>query len=131
MEEWLQQLTNLAVLTFVVACMAAAGLGLSAAAIAAPLRRSRFVAAALVANFLIAPALAWGLTKLVTLKPAFETGLLLLGAAAGAPFLPKLVQAAQGDLALSVALMLLLMVGSVIFLPLALPLMIPGLSAEP
>jgi BASS family bile acid:Na+ symporter len=38
---------------------------------------------------------------------------------------------ARGDLAFSVGLMLLLMVGSVVFMPVVLPLMVPGLSADP
>jgi BASS family bile acid:Na+ symporter len=37
-------------------------------------------------------------------------GLLLLGTAAGAPFLPKLAQIAKGNLAFAVGLMVLLMV---------------------
>src|SRR5262245_39267961 len=104
MDQALATVTNLAVLVFVVTCMAAAGLGLSVAAVAAPLRRGRFVALAVLANFIIAPAIAWGITRAVTLRPPFEAGLLLLGGAAGAPFLPKLVEAAGGDLARSVAL---------------------------
>ena len=127
----LEGLSNLAVLVFVVACMAAAGLGLSVRELLVPLRRVRLVLLALLANFLIAPALAYGLTQLFGLQLPFEIGLLLLGGAAGAPFLPKLTEAAKGDMAFSIGLMLLLMVGSVIFMPLALPLMIPGLAPQP
>jgi BASS family bile acid:Na+ symporter len=127
----LEQASNLAVLTFVVACMVAAGLGLTVSAIAVPLQRRRLVFASLIANFAVAPALAWGLTKMFAMNAQYETGLLLLGGAAGAPFLPKLAEAARGDVAFSVGLMLILMVGSVVFMPLVLPLMIPGLSAEP
>jgi BASS family bile acid:Na+ symporter len=122
---------QVAVLVFVVTCMVAAGLGLSLRDLAAPLRRARLVGAAVVANFVIAPALAWGLTELVPIDRPYAIGLLLLGGAAGAPFLPKLAEAARGDAALSVALMLLLVVGSVIYMPLVLPLLIPGLSADP
>src|SRR4029079_11155889 len=38
---------------------------------------------------------------------------------------------ARGDVPFSVGLMLLLMVGSVVFMPVALPLLIPGLAPEP
>jgi BASS family bile acid:Na+ symporter len=86
---------------------------------------------ALVANFLIAPALAYFLTLLVALDRPYAIGLLLLGGAAGAPFLPKLAELAGGDIAFSVGLMLLLVVGSVVFMPFVLPLMIPGLAADP
>jgi BASS family bile acid:Na+ symporter len=55
---------------------------------------------------------------------------MLLGCAAGAPFLPKLVVVARGDLALSAALVILLTAGTIIFMPLALPLLIPTLHAD-
>jgi BASS family bile acid:Na+ symporter len=129
--EFLESVSKLAVLVFVVTCMVAAGLGLSVGAVVAPLRRARLVALAVLANFVVAPALAYGLTRVIPLEQPHAIGLLLLGGAAGAPFLPKLAGLAKGDLAFSVGLMLLLVVGSVIFMPLALPLLIPGLSAEP
>ena len=44
-------------------------------------------------------------------------GLLLLGLAAGAPFLPKLAQISKGNLAFAVGLMVLLMVITVGYLP--------------
>jgi BASS family bile acid:Na+ symporter len=127
----LEIVSRLTVLVFVVSCMITAGLGLSLRDIIAPLRRLRLVLVAVAANFVIAPIAAWALTQLVPLDSAHAIGLLLLGGAAGAPFLPKLAEAAQGDIAFSVGLMLLLMVGSIVFLPLVLPMMIPGLSPEP
>jgi BASS family bile acid:Na+ symporter len=129
--EFLESASRLVVLVFVVACSAAAGLGLRARDVIRPLFRARLVLPAVGANFLVAPALAYALTELVALDQPYAIGLLLLGAAAGAPFLPKLVGAAKGDVAFSVALTLLLMVGTVIFVPLALPLLIPGLSVGP
>jgi bile acid:Na+ symporter, BASS family len=122
---------RVAVLVFVVACMAAAGLGLGIGDVVAPLRRGRLVTLALVANFVIAPAVAWALAAAFHLEAPYATGLVLLGAAAGAPFLPKLAELARGDVAFAVGLMLLLTVGTAAFLPLALPLLAPGLSAEP
>jgi BASS family bile acid:Na+ symporter len=128
---FLESLSQWAVLVFVVACMAAAGLGLGVRDIVAPLSRGRLVLAAVAANFFVAPAVAYGLTALLPLEESYEIGLLLLGGAAGAPFLPKLAEAAKGDVAFSVGLMLLLVVGSVAFMPIVLPRMIPGLAADP
>jgi bile acid:Na+ symporter, BASS family len=54
-----------------------------------------------------------------------------LGSAAGAPFLPKLAQIARGNLAFAVGLMVLLMVITVGYLPLVLPLLLPGVSVNP
>lgn len=131
MGEVLEVVSKLAVLVFVVACMAAAGLSLGARDVVAPLRRGRLVALALTANFVIAPAVAFALTRVVPLDRPYAIGLLLLGGAAGAPFLPKLAELANGDLGFSVGLMLLLTVGSVAFMPVVLPLLIPGLAADP
>ena len=129
--EFLGGVSKVAVLVFVVTCMATAGLGLSVRDLVAPLRRGRLVAIAVVANFVVSPAIAYGLTVLVKLDKPHAIGLLLLGGAAGAPFLPKLAEVAKGDLAFSIGLMLLLMVGSVAFMPLVLPLLIPGLAPDP
>jgi BASS family bile acid:Na+ symporter len=129
--EFLDVVARLAVLVFVVACMAAAGFGLSVREIVAPLRRVRLVMLAVAANFIVAPAIAYALTEVIPLDRPYAIGLLLLGGAAGAPFLPKLAELAKGDLAFSVGLMLLLTVGSVAFMPVVLPLLIPGLSADP
>lgn len=131
MTEFLEPLSKIAVLVFVVACMLTAGLGLSIRDVAAPLRRVRLVLCSLLANFVCVPAIAYGLTRLVELDHHHAIGLLLLGGAAGAPFLPKLTELTKGDGAFAVGLMLLLMVVSVVFMPLALPVLIPGLAAEP
>lgn len=123
--------SKLAVLVFVVACMVAAGLGLGVRDVVAPLRRARLMLLALAANFVLAPAAAYGLTELVPIDRPYAVGLLLLGGAAGAPFLPKLADLARGDLAFSVGLMLVLTVGTVAFMPVVLPVLIPGLAADP
>jgi BASS family bile acid:Na+ symporter len=129
--EFLEVVAKLAVLVFVVTCMVTAGLGLGVRDVVAPLRRARLVALAVVANFVAAPAMAYALTEVFPLERSYAIGLLLLGGAAGAPFLPKLAELAKGDLAFSVGLMLLLTVGSVGFMPVVLPLLLPGLSADP
>src|SRR4051794_12684055 len=127
----LQHLETVAVLVFLVSSMAAMGLTLTARAIAAPLRDVRFVLLALGLNFVLAPACAWLLTVLIPLESGHAAGLMLLGGAAGAPFLPKLVENARCDLASAAALMVLLTAGTILFMPFALPLMIPGLGADP
>lgn len=107
------------------------GLSLSLSTILASLRDIRLLLRALGLNFILAPALAWLLTVMIPLQRGYAIGLLLLGGAAGAPFLPMLVKTARGDLVLSIALMALLTVGTLFFMPFALPLMIPGLQADP
>lgn len=127
----LQQAVPIATLVFVVSSMAAMGLGLAISAITAQLRNIRLVAKSLLANFVLMPAAALLLAWLLRLDEPFGVGLLLLGVAAGAPFLPKLAQIARGDLAFAVALMVVLMVITVGYLPLVLPMLLPGVSVDP
>lgn len=131
MVELLAHLQKPSVLVFLVSSMLAMGLTLTLPAIIAPLRNVRLVVLALALNFVLAPAFAWLLTIVIPLDRGHAIGLLLLGGAAGAPFLPKVVESARGDLALAAALMGLLTVGTILFLPFALPLMLPGLKADP
>ena len=131
MTETLTNITRLAVLVFLLSSMSGIGLGLTLQQIAAPLRNVKLVVFALIANFLVAPLLAVGMARLLRLDEPFALGLLLLGLAAGAPFMPKIVGIAKGDLALSVGLMVLLMVGTTIFLPVALPLLVKGVQVNP
>ena len=122
---------KLTLLAFLTGSMGATGLALAPRELGEPLRDGRFVAFALGLNFLLAPALAWLLASLLGLDRSLANGLLLIGGAAGAPFLPKLLEVARGDLARGVTLMVLLTAGTLVFLPLALPRMIPGLEADP
>ena len=131
MTETLTNITRLAVLVFLLSSMSGIGLGLTLQQIVVPLRNVKLVVFALIANFLIAPLLAVGIARLLRLDEPFALGLLLLGLAAGAPFMPKIVGIAKGDLALSVGLMVLLMVGTTIFLPVALPLLVKGVQVNP
>jgi len=53
------------------------------------------------ANFVVVPAIAFGAEYLISSdEQGLRTGLLIVVAAAGAPFLPKLVQTARGSLPL-------------------------------
>ena len=130
MADLLRQIEKLSVLIFLVSSMVALGLTLTPRAIAAPLRDWRLVALALGLNFVVAPAFAWAVTLVIPPDHAHAVGLLLLGGAAGAPFLPKVVDTARGSPAVAGALVALLTFGTILFLPFALPLMIPGLQAD-
>lgn len=127
----LQLLTQAGMLVFVVASMAAVGLGLTAARIVEPLRDRRLVAALLVANFVVVPAAAVAVSRLLPMTPAAAGALILVGCVAGAPFIPKLAQLANGDPALAVAATVLLMVVTIGYAPLVVPLAMPGTSVDP
>ena len=128
--ELMQKLVPVCMLGFVLSSMLSMGLGLTLGEIATPLRSVRRVVMSLLANFVLVPLVALGLAALLRLDEPFGVGLLLLGSAAGAPFLPKLTQLAKGNLAFAVGLMVLLMVITVGFLPLVLPLLLSGVLVD-
>jgi len=71
------------------------------------------------------------LAKALWLDEPLGVGLLLLGCAAGAPFLPKLAQLSKGNLPFAVGAMVLLMITTVGYLPIVLPLLLPEVTVNP
>jgi predicted Na+-dependent transporter len=130
MSDVLISIANVAILTFVLSSMTALGLSLTVDQIAGPLKNVGLVATALVANFVVAPAVAWAVANLFGLSDSLTLGLLLLGTAAGAPFLPKLAQIAKGDVPYSVGLMVLLMVVTIVYIPLVLVPLVEGVEVS-
>jgi BASS family bile acid:Na+ symporter len=131
MTEVLTALAQLSVLVFVIGSMFSLGLSLTMTQILNPLKNARMVILALVANFVLVPILAYAIAFLFNLDDSLRTGLILLSTAAGAPFLPKLVDVAKGNIAFSVGLMVLLMVITIIYLPLVLPLLLGDVEVNP
>jgi BASS family bile acid:Na+ symporter len=129
--DFLNKASNFAMLSFVVSSMLAMGTGLLVAQIVEPLRNARLVMLALAANFILMPIGAYALATVLRLDESFGIGLLVLGCAAGAPFLPKLAELAKGDLPFAVGTMVLLMVVTVAYLPIVLPLLLPGVTVNP
>ena len=121
-QEILAVIMNVAVIVFVVSSMLAMGLSLTIGQIIEPLRSARLVIIALAVNFVAVPLVALGIDVVLSLEEGLATGLFIMACAAGAPFLPKLGATAKGNVAFSVGLMVLLMVVTVIYLPLVLPL---------
>ncbi len=131
MSEILETLAMLSVLVFVISSMLSMGLSLTTKQIVEPLKDTKLVVLALVANFVLVPAFAYAITVLLSLESSISIGLILVSMAAGAPFLPKLVEVAKGNTPFSVGLMVLLMVVTIVYLPLVLPLMISGVEINP
>jgi predicted Na+-dependent transporter len=89
-------IAKLSGLMFAVTSMLALGMRANISTVIQPLKNLRLVALALIANFVLVPLLAYLLMQ--ALDPdlnqsGIRVGLLVLATAAGAPFLPKLVQA--------------------------------------
>jgi len=129
--ELLAKAVPVALLVFVVSSMLAVGLSLTVGQILTPLRDARLVILALVANFVLMPFAAVLIARVFRLDQPLAVALLLLGGAAGAPFLPKLAGVTKGDLAFSVGLMVLLMVLTVGYMPIVMPLLLEGVSIDP
>ena len=126
--ELLNTLYNLMGLVFVLGTIVSMGLSLTIAQITGPLRNVRFVIIALLANFVVPPILAFLLIQIFSLDEPLAVGMLLVSLAAGAPGLPKTAVFAKVDTAAATGLMVLLVVVTIIVLPLALPLLLTGIS---
>src|SRR5215467_13218381 len=124
-------LSKVFTLMFVVASMLALGFSLTVGQIVSPLRDVRLVLRALVANFVLVPAAAYGIKMIIPIGDSYGTGLLILATAAGAAVLPKLVQLAKGDVAFGAGVMVLLTVVTVAYVPIVLPLLLSGVSVNP
>jgi ACR3 family arsenite transporter len=126
----LSVIVQVSMLVFVVSSMLAMGFSLTVPAIVAPLKNTRLVVLALAVNFVAIPLVAWAIQAVMNLDQDIYTGLLLMATAAGAPFLPKLAQVAKGNSAFSVGLMVLLMVTTVVYMPIVLPLLLSGVDVS-
>jgi predicted Na+-dependent transporter len=131
LNDFFSAIAGISGLLFVVTSMLAMSLSLSLQQMTQPLKNTRLVILALLANFLLVPLLAYVITKVIPLDQSLQIGVILMGTAAGAPFIPKLVQGAKGNVAYAVGLMFLIMVVTIFYLPFILPLLLPGVEVNP
>ena len=131
LNDFFSAIAGISGLLFVVTSMLAMSLSLSYQQMTQPLKNARLVILALLANFVLVPLLAYVITKVIPLEQSLQIGVILLGTAAGAPFIPKLVQGAKGNVAYAVGLMFLIMVVTIFYLPFVLPLLLPGVEVNP
>jgi len=126
----LENAFNLVVVIFTVANLAAMGLELNLRDAINALRNVKFVMLVIVWSWVIGPAFAYLVTKTLPLAEPYSVGLLLACAAPCAPFYPMVVRMARGDVASAAALLLLTAVGTVVVMPLLLPMMVKGLTVD-
>jgi predicted Na+-dependent transporter len=131
LNDFFSAIAGISGLLFVVTSMLAMSLSLGLQQMTQPLKNTRLVILALLANFLLVPLLAYVITKVIPLDQSLQIGVILMGTAAGAPFIPKLVQGAKGNVAYAVGLMFLIMVVTIFYLPFILPLLLPGVEVNP
>lgn len=130
MSHSLELAARISLIVFVVLSLLSAGLSLSFKKVREPFTSTRLVISALVANFVLVPLAAYLITKAIFLEQSLAVALLLLGTASGAPMLPKLVEFARGNIGQAVGLMALLMAGTIVTMPLVLPMLLPGVHTS-
>jgi len=92
------------------------------------LKSFRLIILTLFWGWVVCPALAYMITKILPMQPSIATGLLITSIAPVAPFFPILVRNARADVNFSAAFMPLAMVATVVLMPLFVPFMMPGLE---
>ena len=115
---------------FVICTMLNVGLTQKPSAIAGHLKNWSFVLKMLLANFVFAPLLMVIALYFAPFDPALKAGLIIFALGAGAPFLIKLTQTAEHDLSLGAAVMMVLMVVTVGYMPAVLPRLLSGVSVD-
>lgn len=130
MDEIISSLTSAFTLAFVLTSMFSLGLSLTVQEIVASLKNVRLILLAILANFVIVPVIGFLLSRLFSLDPSLQIGIMLLSMVAGAPITIKASQIARGNMVFAGSLVLVQVVVTVIYLPFALPLVIPGIEVD-
>src|SRR4030095_6292432 len=115
---------------FVICTMLNVGLTQKPSAIAGHLKNWSFVLKMLLANFVFAPLLMIIALYFAPFDPALKAGLLIFSLGAGAPLVIKLTQTDEHECALGAAVMMLLTVVTVVYMPIVLPLVLTGVSVN-
>jgi bile acid:Na+ symporter, BASS family len=121
---------KITIFIFMVGNLLDLGLRLNLKAALQGLKDVRFVTLSLLWMFVLCPAFAYGLTLVMPLTPAYAMGLILLALAPCAPLLPMMADKAHGDLNYAATFILLASVGTVIYMPIMVPVMVKGLTVS-
>jgi len=131
MEDLLETLLGVTLAVFMDGSLLEMGLKLDLKRASHALRDIRFMVTSLVWSFVIGPALAMLLAKGLPLAEPYALGLILLGMAPCAPFVPLLAEKSGADLNYIAAYLLLAALGTLIILPVMIPVLAPALTASP
>ena len=127
----LQTVMNVAIVIFMVGNLLEVGLRLNVADALAAFRNARFVVLTLLWCFVLGPALAVLLTKIIPLAEPYALGLVLLGMAPCSPAISVMMKKSGGSLAYMSAFMLLAYTGTVMLMPFMVPWLAKGFTADP
>ena len=131
MEQILQKIQTITIVIFMVGNLLEVGLRLKVADALGALRNVRFLVTSLLWCFVLGPALAVLLTKVIPLDPPYALGLVLLGMAPCSPAIPVMMRKSGGSLAYMSAFMLIAYAGTVVLMPFMVPWLAKGFSADP
>lgn len=121
--DFFAQVGNWALPIFVFFTMFNVGLAQDMRDIASYFKKWKFHLRVVLANFVGGPIIAYLLIQLFSLDASMAIGLLIFSMTAGAPFMIKLVKFSDNDVALGASLMLVLVLVSVVYVPIVLPML--------
>jgi bile acid:Na+ symporter, BASS family len=124
----LQTVFEILVVLYTVTNMASIGLELNLGETLKSLRSARLVVLTLLWGWVVGPAFAVLLTRVLPLSEPHAMGLLIFSLAPVAPMLSVLARRARSDMDFTAALIPLAMVGTVVLLPLLAPLLMKGVT---
>ena len=130
MTDLLEKLLGITIAVFMAGSLLEMGLKLDLKGASHALRDIGFMVTALVWSFAIGPALAILLARSLPLAEPYALGLILLGLAPCAPFVPLLSEKAGADLNYVAAYLLLASLGTMIILPIMIPIVATELTAD-
>mgnify|MGYP001057476999 FL=1 len=123
-----QSAFSLVAVLYSVANLASMGLEVDLRETIRSLRSVRVLSLTLGWSWILGPALAVLLTKVLPMSEPYATGLLIFSLAPTAPVLPLFIRKARADMSLAAAIMPLAVVSTVVLMPLLAPRLIPGLT---
>lgn len=116
------------VLIFTVSNLGAMGLQVKMPEVVAALRNKKSIALIFVWGWVLGPLFGYLITRVLPLAEPYVVVVLLASLAPCAPFIQQMVSKAGGDIGFAGALIPLVAVGTVVFMPVMAPLLIQGLT---
>ena len=92
------------------------------------LKDIKFVIYTLLWGFVLGPVIALVISRIMPIDEPLAIGLILMSLAPCAPFVPIFVTKAKGDLGYTAAYMFLVAIGTIILMPIGVPLLVKGLT---
>ena len=114
------------IIIFAITGMLALGFSIPRKVLPGPLTDKKLVILVLVINFIVLPLVAYLLATSLSLPPGIAVGLIIMAAAAGVPFLPRIVQVGGDNYSIAGVIALFLTVLSVVYIPFILYALVPA-----